>query len=150
MVQIPKTTARSISLPKCLAKLRSGDAQSTPATPGNSAKTSDQFPAVDIDTGRFKYVLIEVTDPSGDTLHLVRGHGGPGFGYHYNVANPTANKLQEAGLQYEVLGGGRIEHDATAKKILIYGGHANACICGVDSDACHVCLEAVDTCMFAV
>lgn len=110
-----------------LAKLRSGDAKPAAPTATAAAKSDSRFPAVDIDTGRFKYVLIEVTDPDGNTFHLVRGHAGPAYGYHYNVATPTVNKLKEAGWKHEVLGGGRIDHNAETKNILVYGARPNAC-----------------------
>ena len=99
----------------------------TEAAASRPPKTSTRFPAVDIDTGRFKYVLIKVTDPTGNTFDLVRGHSGPGFGYHVDVARPTVTKLREAGWEYHVLGGGRIEHDPTLKRILVYGALPDAC-----------------------
>ena len=80
-----------------------------------------RFPAVDIDTGMFKYVLIEATNPAGQTYHLVRGHTGVKYTYHIDVARETINELQKAGWKHDVLGGGKIEHDAEAKTIKIYG-----------------------------
>ena len=112
---------------KYLAKLRSSDAKSAAPAATTATKSDSRFPTVDIDTGRFKYVLIQVTDPDGNTYHLVRGHAGPTYAYHYNVATPTVNKLREAGWKHEVLGGGRIEHNVEAKKILVYG--ARRCLC---------------------
>eukprot|EP00038_Savillea_parva_P027111 m.57615 g.57615 ORF g.57615 m.57615 type:complete len:203 (+) comp7776_c0_seq2:379-987(+) len=77
------------------------------------------LPAVDIGVGRFKYVLIEVAAPDGRKRHLVRGV--PGAAYHMDAARPTVDILEAARARYTVLGGGRIEHDVSAKTIHIYG-----------------------------
>lgn len=74
--------------------------------------------AVEIGTGRFKYVLIEVRTTNG-IRHLVRGV--PGASYHMDAARPTISTLEAAGASYTVLGGGRIEHDSDTKTISIYG-----------------------------
>ena len=95
--------------------MRTGDGKAAAAAAA-AAKTDARFPAVEIDEGRFKYVLIQATNPAGKILHLVRGYAGDGYHYHVHAATPTVNKLQEAGWQYEVLGGGRIQHSAAAKK----------------------------------
>lgn len=119
--------------------MRSSDAKSAAAAATTTKKTDTRFPTVDIDTGRFKYVLIEVTDPTGNTFHLVRGHFGPAYAYHYNVATPTVNKLREAGWKHQVLGGGRIEHNAEAKKILVYGTRPDGRAYGVSGEVCTCC-----------
>ena len=81
----------------------------------------DTLPIVDIDTGRFKYLLIKVTNSAGKTFNIVRGHNGVHFTYHSEVAAPTITKLERAGWKYKILGGGRIQHDPETKTIFIYG-----------------------------
>jgi hypothetical protein len=81
---------------------------------------AEDLPAVEIGVhGRFKYVLIEVATSDGGCRHVVRGV--LGAQYHMDAAQPTLALLQGCGASFTVLGGGRIEHDPTAKTIQIYG-----------------------------
>jgi phosphohistidine phosphatase len=82
--------------------------------------TEELFPAVQIDEGTFKYVLIHAEDPhTGEQKDLVRGKTGDP--YHADVARPTVEALEEAGIAVTVLGGGRIRHSVSEKKIEIFG-----------------------------
>lgn len=65
-------------------------------------------------------MLVEVYGAAeGPPVHLVRGKNG--CPYHKDVAAPLVRELQQRGLRYEVLGGGRIQHDAESKRVLVYG-----------------------------
>jgi len=90
---------------------------------GGSCGALDSLPTVEIDEGTFKYVLIRATDPStGETAQLVRGV--LGASYHKDAARPTLEALSSVGLLYDVLGGGRMNHNPSAAgggTILIYG-----------------------------
>lgn len=79
---------------------------------------------VDIDTGRFKYVLIKVK--SGDQVkYLVRGY--TFAGYHADVYEKCEDaelkplKKQLPSLKWDCVGGGRILHDQSKKTITIFG-----------------------------
>jgi phosphohistidine phosphatase len=67
-----------------------------------------------------KYVLIEATSAAEfASKYLVRGD--QWADYHKDAARDTLIELDELGVRYEVLGGGRIKHDTAAQKIEIYG-----------------------------
>mmetsp|Transcript_38598 Transcript_38598/g.70194 ORF Transcript_38598/g.70194 Transcript_38598/m.70194 type:complete len:216 (-) Transcript_38598:175-822(-) len=83
------------------------------------ASALDRLPSVVIDNGRFKYVLLRVTAVDGALKHLVIGTDGAA--YHKDVARPWVAQCLREGLQVEVLGGGRIEHQPDSKTVLIYG-----------------------------
>lgn len=77
------------------------------------------FPSVVIDEGcTYKYVLIRAKGPNR-TKALVRGCRDAE--YHKDAARPTLQELTKAGFQYQVLGGGRISHDVTQERIVVYG-----------------------------
>lgn len=84
----------------------------------------DSLKPVDIDTGRFKYVLILVKN-GGEEKYLVRGY--TFAGYHADVFEkcedeelcPLKKKLTS--LKWECVGGGRILHDPNKKSINIFG-----------------------------
>lgn len=106
------------------AAMRRGDGGSSATSADNSSAqpTSIHFPAVKIDEGTFKYVLIEATDPTAipaRKMLLVRGD--LRASYHRDAARPTTEALSAVGWSYEVLGGGRIRHDPVEKGILVYG-----------------------------
>ena len=112
-----------------------GSSSSSSSTTTTTTTGGELFPEVKIDEGTFKYVLIEAMDPAavaaaaarGDpgveggegTRLLVRGH--VGASYHRDAARATTELLTAAAWPFEVLGGGRIRHDAAAKTILVYG-----------------------------
>ncbi|XP_060064232.1 14 kDa phosphohistidine phosphatase-like [Ylistrum balloti] len=81
------------------------------------------IPDVEIDTGKFKYILVKVHDPapekSREYKHIVRGSSKAA--YHADIYELLEPIIEEKGLDCECVGGGRIEHDASSKKIKIYG-----------------------------
>eukprot|EP00445_Apocalathium_hangoei_P079108 CAMPEP_0204179024 /NCGR_PEP_ID=MMETSP0361-20130328/49827_1 /ASSEMBLY_ACC=CAM_ASM_000343 /TAXON_ID=268821 /ORGANISM="Scrippsiella Hangoei, Strain SHTV-5" /LENGTH=182 /DNA_ID=CAMNT_0051138235 /DNA_START=211 /DNA_END=756 /DNA_ORIENTATION=+ len=78
-----------------------------------------ELPAVIIDEGAFKYVLMKVATASGTSRYLVRGT--EGAAYHKDVALPYMRAYLAQGFQVEILGGGRISHQKDEKKIMLYG-----------------------------
>ncbi|CAJ1374209.1 unnamed protein product [Effrenium voratum] len=77
------------------------------------------IPDVIIDDGTFKYVLMRVTAKTGESKYLVRGTDGAA--YHKDVAMPYMRSYLQQGFEVEVLGGGRILHDAQRGVLKIYG-----------------------------
>ena len=87
---------------------------------GDKEGSLDRFPAVAIDIGTQKYVLIEAEGPNpGQRTYLVRGN--IRAEYHKDAARDTVRELGSLGIRYRVLGGGRIKHDADKKSIRVYG-----------------------------
>ncbi|CAE8611062.1 unnamed protein product [Polarella glacialis] len=84
-----------------------------------SAAALAQLPGVVVDEGTFKYVLLQVTAKSGEQRYLVRGTAGAEF--HKDVAIPFVRAYVAQGFGVEILGGGRITHDAEGKALRIYG-----------------------------
>jgi len=75
---------------------------------------------VDIDEGRFKYILIKVnTDDDSLHKHIVRGYKRAGF--HADIYDEVAGGIEGLGLDCECVGGGRIQHDSAQKTLHIYG-----------------------------
>eukprot|EP00794_Sanderia_malayensis_P015768 gene15768-17359_t len=75
--------------------------------------------SIDIDSsGRFKYVLIKVTDGSNSKF-IARGYDWAEF--HADIFEQVAPGLEALGLKPKCCGGGRIQHDAQKKKITVYG-----------------------------
>lgn len=73
---------------------------------------------VQIDEGRFKYILARVSDGEHSKI-VVRGKRGRP--YHMNVLEGLKAECSEMGLEATPLGGGRIEHNAATGEIAIYG-----------------------------
>jgi len=91
---------------------------------GTMAHTLNSIAPVDIDSGRFKYVLIRVVceDPESkqeSSKLIVRGYSWAAF--HADIYEKIQEELESAGMDTECLGGGRILHDETKKTILVYG-----------------------------
>ncbi|KAK7094691.1 14 kDa phosphohistidine phosphatase-like [Littorina saxatilis] len=77
---------------------------------------------VEIDkSGKFKYILIKVHDPDMDRefKYIVRGTSKAGF--HADIYEKVVGDMESKGLDCEVLGGGRIEHEPSKKSIKVYG-----------------------------
>ncbi|XP_059058400.1 14 kDa phosphohistidine phosphatase-like [Achroia grisella] len=78
-------------------------------------------PTVDIDpSGVFKYILIKLYDTKqseDDFVYIVRGYYR--CNYHSDVYDEVQEKLHP--LDCETVGGGRISHEPSIKKIHIYG-----------------------------
>eukprot|EP01024_Parvocaulis_polyphysoides_P034913 TRINITY_DN30912_c2_g1_i1.p2 TRINITY_DN30912_c2_g1~~TRINITY_DN30912_c2_g1_i1.p2 ORF type:complete len:200 (-),score=24.32 TRINITY_DN30912_c2_g1_i1:147-746(-) len=79
----------------------------------------DQIPDVDIDIGRFKYVLVRVSDSNGHSKIVVKGS--KKATYHMDAFQDVKASCVARGLQAEVLGGGRMEHYPEQQIIQIYG-----------------------------
>jgi phosphohistidine phosphatase len=76
-------------------------------------------PSVKIDEGRHKYVQIRASIDGEERVFVTSKRGAH---YHRNAAEPLIDELERAGYHdVEVTGGGRIELDARAKRISIYG-----------------------------
>jgi phosphohistidine phosphatase len=89
---------------------------------GRSAESSTQeaMPAVSMDEGAHKYVLIKARRKCSDEEYFVVSS--KYAKYHQNAAEPMVNSLERAGYgEIDVLGGGRINLNSTSKKISIYG-----------------------------
>lgn len=77
---------------------------------------AEPLPAVEIDEGVFKYVLVEAR--CGDaTMLIVRGYNG--CPYHQDVLEEAESKAPKWSMR--PLGGGRIEHRPGPATINIYG-----------------------------
>lgn len=87
------------------------------------ASPLDQVIEADIDTGRFKYILIKVHhSPEGSqetTKFIVRGYKWAGF--HADIYDKVAPAIEQSGLDCECVGGGRINHNPDTKTIEVYG-----------------------------
>ncbi|XP_014662346.1 PREDICTED: 14 kDa phosphohistidine phosphatase-like [Priapulus caudatus] len=82
----------------------------------------DAVADVDIDPkGRFKYILVKVfkDDDLKNFKYIVRGY--LRAGYHGDVLEEVEPGIRKAGLDVFCTGGGRIEHDPTAKTLKVYG-----------------------------
>ncbi|XP_021933695.1 14 kDa phosphohistidine phosphatase-like isoform X3 [Zootermopsis nevadensis] len=64
--------------------------------------------------GRVKVNCVYTKDNLYRELEHASGHFG-------NIYDKTSEAVQALGLDSECIGGGRIKHDAAAKKILVYG-----------------------------
>lgn len=76
---------------------------------------------VDIDNGKFKYILCKVFDvekPS-DSKFIVRGTSYAEF--HSGIYDDLEAQLEGTGVSVECLGGGKIEHDPATKSINVFG-----------------------------
>uniref|UniRef100_T1J788 Sex-regulated protein janus-A n=1 Tax=Strigamia maritima TaxID=126957 RepID=T1J788_STRMM len=79
---------------------------------------------VDIDHGRFKYILIKIyenSSPTGEekSKYIVRGYSWAA--YHADIYEKVDEKLKETGIDAECVGGGRILHDLDKKCLSVYG-----------------------------
>ncbi|XP_055715939.1 sex-regulated protein janus-A-like [Phlebotomus papatasi] len=78
---------------------------------------------VEIDEGRFKYILIKVygkekADGTEPSKLIVRGY--QRSPYHSDIYDEVSAKLQPLGLDTECLGGGKIEHRPGHIRIFSY------------------------------
>ena len=78
----------------------------------------DHFQDVQIDEGRFKYILARLEQ--GDQSKIVV-RGKKDRSYHTNIFEELKFEADAVGLEVTPLGGGRIEHDIAAEDISIYG-----------------------------
>ncbi|XP_073242925.1 14 kDa phosphohistidine phosphatase-like [Porites lutea] len=77
---------------------------------------------VEIDaTGRFKYILIKVIDDSGGGVYKYVVRGFDWADYHADIYDRVEKDIKRMGLKSDCVGGGRIQHNKSEKKILVYG-----------------------------
>lgn len=86
----------------------------------------DNIPAVSIDDGAYKYVLIRAVPPpshsSSNNLPRLFVYSKRGAKYHVNVAEYLVPQLENSGYtDIQVKGGGRILRNDEDKKIHIFG-----------------------------
>ena len=81
----------------------------------------DNFQDVQIDKGRFKYMLVRLK--KGDRSKIIV-RGKKKFSRHQEILEELKVETDAAGLEATPLGGGRMEHDVAAEDISIYGHSA--------------------------
>jgi len=82
------------------------------------------FPKVSIDDGIQKYVLLKASYRTDDgslplEQYYVRGRCAAEF--HVECATVPIQEMESQGISVDIKGGGRINHNASAKTIRIYG-----------------------------
>lgn len=95
------------------------------AESGGEASSGD-FPVVTLDEDAVqKFAEIEVRwmdaggDKSSEPTILIRGL--ESAEYHVEAAEPTMQRLREAGVEATITGGGRIKHSSERRSVFIYG-----------------------------
>jgi len=74
------------------------------------------------DDGVFKYVLILVADAKDESVQKLVVRGNAESEYHADIYEPFCQKTEgPLGMDCQCRGGGRINHNAAEKKILVYG-----------------------------
>jgi ADP-ribose pyrophosphatase YjhB (NUDIX family) len=99
----------------------SGAGPAPPSGGGGGAWSGDALPAVKIDAGVFKYVLIRVSGDGGRDRLIVRGdRRAP---YHNDVLQAARAEALgvDARLRLEPVGGGRMEHRPEERAVSAYG-----------------------------
>jgi len=83
----------------------------------------DAIPPVEIDeAGVFKYVLILVADAKDESEQRLVVRGNADAEYHADIYEEFCRKTEgPLGMDCQCRGGGRINHNAAEKKILVYG-----------------------------
>jgi len=86
-----------------------------------TSKRLTQIPDVDIDPqGKFKYILIEVTDiETKEKKYIVRGY--KDCSYHVDIFEKVEPEIKKLKCVANCVGGGRILHKPEVKAILIFG-----------------------------
>lgn len=79
----------------------------------------DKIKDVEIDEGKFKYVLLRVSDSNSNSKLVVRGT--TAANYHIDIKTAFERVCTVHGLMVDILGGGRIEHEPFKEKITIFG-----------------------------
>lgn len=81
----------------------------------------DQIPNVAIDaSGKFKYILIQVTDPeTKEKKYIVRGF--KSCSYHIDIFEMVEPEISKLKCKAKCVGGGRIIHKPEVKSIFIFG-----------------------------
>ncbi|XP_020788887.1 14 kDa phosphohistidine phosphatase [Boleophthalmus pectinirostris] len=80
-----------------------------------------KVPDVEIDPeGTFKYILLRISVKDGDAFkHIVRGT--KSAEYHNHIFEKVSPTMEALGLECKCLGGGKIEHNRSDKKIRVFG-----------------------------
>ncbi|XP_076009450.1 14 kDa phosphohistidine phosphatase [Genypterus blacodes] len=80
-----------------------------------------QIPDVEIDPeGSFKYILVRVKVKDGDAhKDIVRGT--KSAQYHNHIFEKVNPAMEALGMECKCLGGGKIEHNSTEKKLRVFG-----------------------------
>ncbi|KAF7690043.1 14 kDa phosphohistidine phosphatase [Silurus meridionalis] len=80
-----------------------------------------KVPDVEIDPeGKFKYILVRIK-VKGGTEHKDIVRGTKSAEYHNNIFEKLSPAMDTLGLECTCLGGGKIEHDSTKKKLRVFG-----------------------------
>uniref|UniRef100_A0A8C6T622 14 kDa phosphohistidine phosphatase n=1 Tax=Neogobius melanostomus TaxID=47308 RepID=A0A8C6T622_9GOBI len=76
---------------------------------------------VEIDPeGTFKYILLRIKVKDGDAFKdIVRGT--KSAEYHNHIFEKVSPAMEALGLECKCLGGGKIEHNSSEKKIRVFG-----------------------------
>eukprot|EP00918_Siedleckia_nematoides_P062351 GHVU01135986.1.p1 GENE.GHVU01135986.1~~GHVU01135986.1.p1 ORF type:complete len:333 (+),score=45.17 GHVU01135986.1:1605-2603(+) len=90
-------------------------------TAASKSELLDSIPPVVMDEGIFKYALIKVPAQQGETAPRYFVRGSKRAAYHYQCTLQVMQQLLDCGVEGEVVGGGRIKHDAAARYVEIYG-----------------------------
>ncbi|XP_063056204.1 si:dkey-51e6.1 [Engraulis encrasicolus] len=85
------------------------------------AEALNKVPDVEIDPeGKFKYILVRLKVKDGDaSKDIVRGT--KSAEYHNHIFEKVKPAMEALGLECSVLGGGKIEHNNTDKKMHVFG-----------------------------
>ncbi|XP_078489231.1 14 kDa phosphohistidine phosphatase-like [Ciona intestinalis] len=76
------------------------------------------IPDVKIETGTFKYIQIKVSSKSSEKI-IIRGL--VEAEYHADIFDEESPKIEALGFDTICIGGGRIKHEPSCKKIVVYG-----------------------------
>ncbi|XP_036437169.1 14 kDa phosphohistidine phosphatase [Colossoma macropomum] len=85
------------------------------------ADSLSEVPDVEIDPeGKFKYILVRIKVKGGtDHKDIVRGT--KSAEYHNHIFEKVNPAMEALGLESSCLGGGKIEHNSTEKKLRVFG-----------------------------
>ncbi|KAH9575448.1 hypothetical protein CY35_01G112000 [Sphagnum magellanicum] len=89
------------------------------ATKDDNSWEGNKVLTVQIDQGKFKYVLMSIRDNHHHEKLIVRGNSQ--FGFHLEILNAAHKEVYNLGLQVSQLGGGWIEHDAANHRLHVFG-----------------------------
>ncbi|XP_022235032.1 14 kDa phosphohistidine phosphatase-like [Limulus polyphemus] len=81
----------------------------------------DDVPDVEIDTGRFKYILVKVFPKRHQESHKYIVRGNRNAAYHGDILDDVEPQVSKLKLECDCVGGGRIIHDPEAKRLEVFG-----------------------------
>jgi len=90
---------------------------------GESEDLLKGIDTVDIDSGRFKYVLLELTSSADASAKKVVVRGHTFASYHDDIVQHWVEELKVVGtgVKVECIGGGRIQRDDSKNSIEVFG-----------------------------